>query len=71
MVGNDLEYTSNLAVDKVRSLLKKIKKSEQMQIKFKNCCETAGITATAPIIDVRTRWYSTFEMLNWAHRYRL
>lgn len=58
-------------LEKLRSLLKKINKSEQLQIKFKNCCDTVGIVCTKPIIDVCTRWNSTFDMLTWSVKYKL
>lgn len=58
-------------VNKVRSLLKKIKKSEQLQLKFNNYCDTFQLSHSRPIIDVKTRWNSTYDMLNWSFKYKL
>lgn len=68
---NNSENMLESPVNKIRCLLKKIKYSEQLQIKFSNCCNTASLIPTRPIIDIRTRWNSTFDMLNWAMKYKI
>lgn len=51
-------------VEKIRGVFKKIKYSEQLLQKFHSACVSAGEPTTAPILDVPTRWNSTFDMLN-------
>jgi len=53
-------------VTKVRTLAKKIKRSEQLQVKFHNCCEAVNVKMLMPVIDVCTRWNSTFQMITWS-----
>lgn len=53
-------------VSKIRSLVKKIKFSEQTQLKLKSFCEAVNCKTTKPKLDMPTRWNSTFEMLVWS-----
>lgn len=53
-------------VSKIRSLVKKIKFSEQTQLKLKSFCEAVNCKMTKPKLDMPTRWNSTFEMLVWS-----
>lgn len=53
-------------VSKIRYIVKKIKNSEQMLLKLKSLCEVVNCKMTSPKLDVRTRWNSTLEMLNWS-----
>ncbi|CAG9825832.1 unnamed protein product [Phaedon cochleariae] len=48
---------------KIRALCKKIKASEQWQLKLKTCCELTNVKMLTLIIDVPTRWNSTFDMI--------
>ncbi|KAG4074092.1 hypothetical protein HA402_014297 [Bradysia odoriphaga] len=50
-------------VSKLRSLIKKVRKSCQMREKLWKLCQFYDITHLVPIIDVKTRWNSTFEMI--------
>ena len=43
--------------------LKKIKASPQQQDKFKVQCQVANIPDLKLVLDVRTRWNSTYDML--------
>lgn len=52
-----------IVLEKLRSLLKKIRQSEQLQNKLKNCCESLNIRIIATIINVYTRWNSTYSMM--------
>lgn len=63
--------TSVTAVTKIRALLKKIKRSEQLQIKFKNFCQSINMNSTSPVVDVKTRWNSTHDMLQWSVKYKI
>lgn len=50
-------------IPKLRKLIKKIRKSCQMREKLWKLCQFYGIKHLVPIIDVKTRWDSTFEMI--------
>lgn len=50
-------------VVKIRQLLKKIRNSEKLTVKLKNFCDVLDIKYRKPIIDSKTRWNSTFDML--------
>lgn len=54
------------ATVKIRLLAKKIKVSEQILEKFKACCQTANVTFLKPVLDIKTRWNSSLDMINWA-----
>lgn len=67
-VENDINNTAldfNSPVSKIKYLVKKIKNSEQMQLKLNSACEAINCKMTMPKLDVPTRWHSTFEMLTW------
>ncbi|KAL0889076.1 hypothetical protein Bca101_013059 [Brassica carinata] len=55
------------ALDKIRESVKYVKGSESREIMFQNCIETVGIRAEVAkgglILDVTTRWNSTYLML--------
>lgn len=60
----DEEESSNEPiVPKLRKLIKKIRKSPQMREKLKKICELYDIKYLVPVIDVATRWDSTFDMI--------
>lgn len=44
-------------------MFKKIRLSEQWQIKLRSCCETTNVKYVSPNIDVSTRWNSTHDMI--------
>lgn len=50
-------------VPKLRKLVKKIRKSPQMRQKVENHCKFYKMEYRVPVIDVATRWNSTFQML--------
>ncbi len=50
-------------ISKLRTLVKKVRKSPQMRKKMKKLCEVCKTKYLTPIIDVKTRWNSTFLML--------
>lgn len=50
-------------IPKLRKLIKKVRKSCQMREKLWKLCQVYGIKYLVPIIDVKTRWDSTFEMI--------
>ena len=53
---------------KIRSTCKKIRVSEVIQNQLKNFCEAVNIKYVKPILDVRTRWNSTCDMLDVAYK---
>lgn len=48
---------------KLRMIFKKLKRSEQLQIKFRNFCNLFSEKYIIPIVDICTRWNSTYNML--------
>jgi len=56
--NNEFEDTST-SVNKLRTLLFKIKYSEKLNIKFRGFCEIVNLTYSTPVMDVKTRWNST------------
>ena len=50
-------------VKKIRFLSKKIKNSETLFNKLKSCCDIKDIKFKKPMIDSKTRWNSTYEMI--------
>lgn len=54
---------NEIIVVKLRTLIKKIRKSVQMRQKLKKCCEIFNMKYLVPIIDVSSRWNSTKEMI--------
>ncbi|CAB4493214.1 unnamed protein product [Rhizophagus irregularis] len=57
------ENSGGSLIHKLRTLIKKIKASPQQQEKFKAQCKVANISNLNVILDVRTRWNSTHDML--------
>lgn len=59
----ETEDNSN-AICQIRSIFSKIKRSEQLLIKFRSACEATGISRQlTPVLDVPTRWNSSDDML--------
>lgn len=50
-------------ITKLRKLVKKIRKSVKLRQKLKKCCVIYDVPYHVPIIDVRTRWNSTYHMM--------
>lgn len=50
-------------IPKLRKLIKKLRKSPQMREKLKKICELYEQKYLVPVIDVGTRWDSTFDMI--------
>ena len=50
-------------VAKLRRLVVKIRSSPQRRDRFKGLCEACGVQNKKPIIDIRTRWNSTYAMI--------
>jgi len=48
---------------KLRSIFIKLKRSEQLRNKLKSSCDMTNTKYLSPIIDVATRWNSTFDMI--------
>ena len=49
---------------KLRKIVKKIRLSPQLRSKLKEFCTIHGIKSLRPIIDVKTRWNSTYKMID-------
>ena len=62
---------SGLVISKLRTLVRKIRKSPQMRQKLKKCCVINKMNYLAPIIDVKHRWNSTHDMITRAQFLRL
>ena len=60
----EVEVTTNLPiVEKLRKLAKKIRKSTKLRQQLKRLCDLCNKNYLVPIIDVSTRWNSTFSMI--------
>jgi hypothetical protein len=59
-----------LALDKVSIMIRKFRRSPQQFEKFSQACVLKGLQALMPVIDVSTRWNSTYDMLVRACQYR-
>lgn len=55
-------------ISKLRTVCKKIRGSEQLRNQFELLCAPANITYVKPILDVKTRWDSTLDMIRTAFR---
>jgi hypothetical protein len=59
----DSEVDLSQCISRLRKLIVKIRSSPQRHEKFANQCEVLGVVPKELIIDVKTRWNSTFLML--------
>lgn len=57
-------------ISKLRKLIKKIRSSPKMRQKMKKLCQMCKMKYLTPKIDVKTRWNSTFLMLERAEKYK-
>lgn len=62
VVQND-ECSNQPTVEKLRKLVRKIRKSPQMRQKLKKLCLLYQDAYLTPILDVKTRWNSTYAMI--------
>jgi len=51
-----------LSFFKLRMIFKKLKRSEQLQIKFRNFCNLFSEKYVSSIVDVCTKWNSTYML---------
>lgn len=58
-----IQYSNEPTIVKLRTLVRKIRKSPQMRQKLKKLCILYQIDYLTPILDVATRWNSTFAMI--------
>lgn len=56
---------------KLRKLIVKIRSSPQRREKFLKACDFENLSSKELIIDVVTRWNSTYDMLQRALEYRM
>lgn len=68
---SDDESTIHSPVLKLRLCIRKIRKSEQLTNKLKSSCEATNTRFFKPTLDVRTRWNSTFDMIQTSLELRL
>jgi superfamily I DNA and RNA helicase len=57
------------AVSRLSFLVRKIRLSPKMRRLMEAICKEKGMTYLVPIIDVKTRWNSTYDMLVRASEY--
>jgi len=53
-------------INNIRNTFKKIRRSEQLTIRLKLFCEAANIKFVKPVLDIKTRWDSSYDMLHTA-----
>lgn len=59
----DDDISNEPIIVKLRTLVKKVRKSVQMRHKLNKCCGIYNIKYLVPILDVSTRWNSTRDMI--------
>ena len=59
----DEDQTFVKIISKIRNIVKKIRFSEIFVTKLRSCCDAVNIPFIKPILDVKTRWNSTCNML--------
>jgi hypothetical protein len=69
-VGRDDIVNISNTLDKLRTLLKKIKLTHILRKRFKESCIKKGLRPKIIGLDVRTRWNSTWEMVNEVLKYK-
>lgn len=68
---NDQSYPNRPTIVKLRKLVLKIRKSPQKRLKLRKLCKLHGMRYLTPKIDVKTRWNSTYEMLERAEKLKV
>lgn len=59
------------ALEKIRNCTKYVKASETRILMYQNCVETVGLQVKAGVdLDVKTRWNSTYDMLDRAIKHQ-
>lgn len=69
--NEDEEIVDELIIVKLRQLVKKIRKSSKLRQKLNKCCKTYKTEYLVPIIDVSTRWNSTYQMIRRAKKLKI
>lgn len=69
MTGLDSESIVS-AVNRLSFLIRKIRASNILFEEFSAICRALELTPSVPIIDVKTRWNSTYDMLEFAVKYK-
>lgn len=60
---SEVDDSIDSALRKLRKLVRKIRKSTKCRQKLKQLCMVYGVKALVPIIDICTRWNSSYAML--------
>ena len=66
LVAQEITSEIRTSIDNLREIIKIIRTSPRILEQFKKICEETNIKYVKPILDVVTRWNSTFEMLSTA-----
>lgn len=61
--GEERNFDASEVIVKLRTLVRKIRKSVQLRQKLKKLCDLYQMKYLVPKIDVKTRWNSTFYMI--------
>lgn len=61
--GEERDFGASEVIVKLRTLVRKIRKSVQLRQKLKKLCDVYQMKYLVPKIDVNTRWNSTFYMI--------
>jgi len=64
LISQEEDNANVEVIPKLRRLLVKIRCSPQRKEKFARRCEFFSIKSLSPILDVKTRWNSTYLMLD-------
>ena len=71
VVNEGLSSSSNLYIKKLRKLIKKIRGSALLIDDLKHIFQSDDETFLCPILDIKTRWNSTFNMIERAIKIKL
>lgn len=61
--NEDEEIEGTGVINKLRKVIVKIRSSPQRRQKYLQFCRSSGLDELMVILDVKTRWYSTYEMI--------
>lgn len=59
----EADLNDELDIVNLRALVKKIRKSVKLRQKLKKLCEIYELKYLVPVLDVKTRWNSTYNMI--------